>query len=108
MKKSIMLLLMIFLSSCRTAIICQQVESSKIPFVKLYDVSFKYDRCGVRCFDLNTWATVPLEKCGENLSESLPLESCEGIAGFSLSDMAIEIRPKIKKLNQIKIDACGN
>lgn len=113
MKMITILLSMIFITSCKTKIICSQVNSAKIIPIILYDISFKFDRCRARCFDLNTWATLPLNQCAGmdsyNLGEvaNLPLESCEGVAGFSNEDMAIEIRPKIKMLDQIKKDYCN-
>jgi hypothetical protein len=79
----------------------------------LYDISFQFDRCRGRCFDLNEWKALPMNMCAGMesyaLAESinLPLESCEGIAGFTIEDMAVEIRPKIKKLDAIKKDYCN-
>ena len=48
-----------------------------------------------------------MNKEGEKVAENYPIEFCDGIAGFSNADMAIEIKPKIKKINAIKIDYCG-
>lgn len=110
---TIILLILFSITSCKTKIVCSQIESAKIAPLILYDISFQFNRCRARCFDLNKWVTLPLNQCagmeGYNLSESanLPLESCEGVAGFSIDDMAKEIRPKIKKLDSIKIDYCN-
>jgi len=103
----------LFLISCKSAIICNQINSAKIVPILLYDISFKFDRCRVRCFDFNSWATLPLNKCvgmelrTEEGAINLPLENCEGLSGFSINDMAYELRPKIKKLDQIKKDYCN-
>lgn len=110
-KLSMMLLWMIFLTSCKTKIICAQINSAKIKPIMIYDVSFKYSRCRGRCLDINNWTTVPLNQCAgvaEDLGESvnLPLESCEGISGFVVEDIADDIRPNIKKLDAIKADYC--
>jgi hypothetical protein len=110
-KLSMMLLWMIFLSSCKTKIICAQINSAKIKPVMIYDVSFQFNRCRGRCLDVNKWETVPLNQCSgtqEDLGDSVnfPLESCEGIAGFPFDDIANNIRPNIKKLDAIKEDYC--
>ena len=114
----------IFLTNCpKQAIICAQIESAKIKPLMLFDTSFKYDRCRGRCFDFNSWNTLPIKSCigkSEFLTDKIldekgneievinyPIEFCEGVAGFSYIDMASEIRPKIKKLDGIKKDYCN-
>ena len=122
---SMILLLTISLSSCRTAIVCSQINSAQIKPLKLCDASFQFNRCRCRCFDMNKWQTLPLNQCGmelnhneegvnkilgvtEQLSDTVnyPLEACDGFVGFNADDMANEIRPKIKKLDAIKGDYC--
>ncbi len=103
---------MIFTVSCKTKIICQQVESTKIKPIILSEVSFEFMRCRIRCFDFNEWKELDMKQCKgfESLTDeksiNLPIEACDGIAGFSNEDMAIEVKPKIKKLNAIKNDVC--
>lgn len=109
---------MIFLISCKTKIICGQINSARIVPVMLYDVSFQFNRCRGRCFDVNEWKTLPINRCiGELDSQYIPvidnainypLEYCDGVAGFSLDDMSENIRPKVKELNAIKGDYCNN
>jgi hypothetical protein len=60
---------------------------------------------------MNDWKTLPLNECkgfedstGEVID--LPLEECEGLSGFSVEDMAKEVKPNIKKLGRIKDDYC--
>lgn len=118
-KLSMMLLLMIFLTNCRTKIICSQIENSKFPPLLMYDISFKFERCRARCMDINTWTTLPLAKCGVKLDDTelmaiiadnsinYALEKCEGVAGFSIDDVALTVRPTIKKLDQLRKDSCN-
>jgi len=120
------------ISGCKDKIICAEIKSAEIKPVVLYDVSFTFKRCRVRCFDANKWTTLPISSCpvlsayASDYAESvvnfneldldtkkinfdavnLPLEQCEGVAGFSLEDHAKEIGPKVKELNQIKVDNC--
>jgi hypothetical protein len=103
--------LMTFLSSCRDQIICSQIKSAEIKPIELCDISFKFNRCRCRCFNVNSWETLPMNKCsgtGQDLPDTIdfPIESCDGVAGFYVNDMAVEIRPKIKELNTIKGDYC--
>jgi len=111
MKAITILLLMISLTSCKDKIVCAQVESSKIKNLILKDLSLQFNRCRVRCFNLNSWKTLPLNKCDgfegiEGEQEDYPIGFCEGLSGFDVSDMAKHIRPKIKELNAIKEDNC--
>ena len=126
-KTSMILLWTIFLSSCvRQAIICNQIKTSEVKPLMMYDVSFKYSRCRGRCFDANKWETLKMGACVPMITEPVdtarvlfngkeetievinyPLEHCEDLTGFNYKDMAYEIRPKVKKLHNIKIDNCG-
>lgn len=120
--------LMIFIVSCETQqkIYCAQIKSATIKPLLLRDINFQFNRCRIRCFDVNTWGELPFNQCapvqagieftsfkedviikGKKMAENYPIELCDGIAGFTNTDMAVEIKPKIKKLNSIKNDLCG-
>jgi hypothetical protein len=101
---------MIFLiSSCKTRIVCSQIEAAKIAPLPLCDISFQFKRCACRCFDLNEFKTVDDMQCGGGFSSgNFSLETCEGLSGFFIEDMALEIKPKIKQLNMIKSDYCSS
>lgn len=116
-------LLMMFSISCKQQVICSQIKSAEIKFHPMYDVSFQFNRCRVRCFDINKWETVEASLCKEldgylpqvqSFTENkktfeginLPIKECEGIAGFKLEDIAADVRPNIKKLDSIKQDYC--
>jgi predicted alpha/beta superfamily hydrolase len=95
-------LLMIFSGSCQTVnqkVVCSQIRKHEIPVVKMCDISFKFNRCRCRNFDLNSWNAV-----GE--AENLPLEQCEGVAGFFVEDIAVKIRPNIKAMYRLKENLC--
>lgn len=40
------------------------------------------------------------------LELDFPLKQCEGVAGFYIEDIAIEIRPKIKAMYRLKGNLC--
>lgn len=103
-----MLLLTTFLVSCKTKIICAEIKRNKFKAVPFCDISFKpVARCRCRCFDLNDYETVEDLACGENFtSGNFPLEECDQIAGPSLQDWAVEIRPKIKRYSQVRDTYC--
>lgn len=122
-------------ASCKkftVKIICKEIRSAELIALPFYDVSFKYNRCRGRCFDFNQWAIRPLNDC-KDLSDDLnkgfgtftadvettldgekivtegvdyPLNRCEGVGGFTAKDLATEVGPKIKKLNNIKDQFC--
>ncbi len=119
------LLSTIFLASCASCnqverkLVCKSVESARFTLKPKYDISFKFNRCRVRCFDESRWLVVPvsncpsipvelygLEKDSQGEVVNLPLEECEDVAGFKLEDVALDIKPKILKLNAIKEDQC--
>lgn len=98
------LLLTTFLGSCRsvqTSVICSEIRNQEINPVELCDISFQFLRCRCRQFDMNSWAST---------SEAVdyPLEHCDGMAGFKLDDMALEIRPKVKALYRLKENLCND
>jgi hypothetical protein len=39
-------------------------------------------------------------------AQDFPIEHCEGVAGFLIGDIALEIRPRIKKLANLKANLC--
>ena len=100
-------LLTIFLTSCKTKIVCKQIKKNQIDYVVIHNVKIKYKHCKVQCFDLNNWKTVDDVQCGENFEGgNYPLDYCEGVMGFYVDDMAKEIRPKVKDLARIRQDYC--
>lgn len=106
-----MLLLMIFLASCKTRIICSQIKSNTIKPIALCDLSLQFNRCRCRCFNPNTWSEVNDNLCSWKYEEPFkkgdyPIDYCEGIAGFFIEDIAREVKPKVKNLNRIKSDYC--
>lgn len=118
------MLLTIFSTSCKQQkLICKEIESAKINPVVMYDVSFVFNRCRARCFDVNEWKALPISNCpklnqDQIISESteegfvesvnLDITACEGVAGFSIDDIAREMRPKIKRLSDLNEDICNN
>lgn len=117
---------MIFFGSCKNQkFICSEIRQAKIDPVVMYDISFVFNRCRARCFDVNKWETLPLNSCpqlvppeyedfkidydekGVAQAINLDLEDCEGVAGFNLDAIGKEIRPKVKRLASLKVDSCG-
>jgi hypothetical protein len=99
--RSTILLLTLFLSSCLT---CPKIK----PRVSC-DVSFQFDRCRCRCFDISKVKAVDSKLCGVDWNSDVkdfPLQSCEGIAGFYLEDIAIHIKPEALELKQCVEDTC--
>lgn len=99
---TLLTLLCLSASSCgtlQTKIVCAQLERHEIKPVKACDISFKFNRCRCRDFDFNKWEAL-------SAPVDLPLEACEGISGFYLTDAAVEIRPQIKALSNLKDNLC--
>lgn len=135
-KLTIVLLTIFCLSGCNSIerkLVCKQVDSARFSLKPMYDISFKYNRCRARCFDMTNWNAVAIANCSqlssmseefgvvkvrnENLSKMLgfevvnevinmPIEKCDNVAGFMLEDIALDIKPKILKLGAIKQDQC--
>lgn len=118
------ILWMIFLTSCKEKIICENIRISQVSPVPMYDISLQFNRCRVRCFDLNNWNSLPLSKCPSipqgaedasffddksNLIEAinLPISYCDGISGFDVDSIGSNIRPNIKSLASIRKETCG-
>lgn len=96
------LLMTFFLSGCRSVerrLTCAQIEAHQIPHVEFCDISFKFNRCRCRMFDMNSWepTTEPID---------YELEYCEGVAGPHLADIARDVRPNVKALAQLKRNLC--
>ena len=128
LKLTMMLLTILWVSACRspnTQIVCSQLETHKIKNIKSCDISFRFNRCRCRCFNMNAWKEQPLKDCKEfsgvvpeevrkfkkktgEVYEAVnyPADHCEGISGFYLDTIATEVRPNVKALNQIKENLC--
>jgi hypothetical protein len=107
-KVLIILMSTIFLgaTSCKRKIICSEINSTDIKPLVSCDISFQFNRCRCRCFDLDQFQTVDDKFCSDFRSGDYPLEYCEGLSGFFIEDMAINIKPNIIHLNEIKADNC--
>lgn len=81
--------------------ICSELKKQEIKPLELCDISFKFNRCRCRSYDLNTH---------RELSEAVnhPIEYCDKIAGFAVEDFAVEIGPKIKAMSRLKGNLCEN
>ena len=110
LKTTAMALTIFLLSSCKTKLVCSQVRSAEVKALPLCDISLQFNQCFCRCFDLNKWREVSDNSCkwkyGDFKNGSYPLKTCEGLSGFFIEDMALEVKPKIKKLSKIKSDYC--
>ena len=85
---------MIFLISCRGPSIKPKI---------LCDISFQFDRCRCRCFDLMKLKTTDPMQCkivSERKSWNLPLIECDEISGFNSKVIAKKILPKLKKIKR--------
>lgn len=122
------LLTILCLSGCQspnTRIVCAQIKEHEIKPIKSCDVSFKFNRCRCRCFNMNAWKEEPLKSCPEfsevqesevrkvkkksgELYEAVnyPVDHCEGISGFYLDKIATEVRPNVKALDALKENLC--
>lgn len=93
MKKITMMLLILFLTSCKVGIKPQV----------LCDASFQFDRCRCRCFDFDELKAVWPQVCKVDEIEKawdLPLEECDGLMGFQSNVVAKKILPKLKYLKK--------
>lgn len=91
MSNRIMMLLMIFLISCNAHIRPQLLR----------DISFQFDRCRIRCWDIANQETIPFQMCDDRYQSKgaidFPIEYCDGIAGFKLEVIAEYILPDVKE-----------
>jgi len=86
----IMLLMMLLAASCK---------GPTFPIYQNFcDISFEFERCRCRDYNLNTMSPIA------GTEENWPLQACDGVAGFMLEDIAIEIRPKAIKIIEWHLD----
>jgi len=99
---------MIFLGSCKTKIICNEISRSQVKPLIWCDLAFKPNpRCRCRCFDVNNNTTLEDSKCGEAFkSGNFHIQRCDEIAGPVKTDWVKHIRPKLKRLANIKDQYC--
>lgn len=99
--------LMIFLTSCKTRIVCSQIKKNEINYLPIHTVKINFNSCKIQCFDLNNWKTVADKYCGDYfVSGNYPLDSCNEVIGFNVIDMAKELRPKVRDLARVRRDYC--
>lgn len=107
-KMLMMTLLIASLTSCKTALICAEIQKADIKPQVLCDLSEK--RCRCRCYDLETVSTVKDSLCSTSdnvfTSGNYPITECYGHAGPHLEAWATEINPKIERLTKIKKTYC--
>ncbi len=97
-----MLLMISFLNGCRSVerrITCAQITKHQVPINEFCDISFRFDRCRCRQFDMNTWEPI-------TEPQDFPLEYCEGVAGYRLDDIARDVRPNVKALAELRRNMC--
>lgn len=105
-KHLLTMLLMTYLTLSTTS--CESLAKYNFKPMIHCDISFKFNRCRCRCYDLNYADTLAPKEClsedqilqldigPEQKAWNLDLESCERYAGFSSEDWAIEVQPKTK------------
>lgn len=112
MIKIMMMLLMPLLISSKCTrtdvkLTCAQVRSAKIKSLPYCDISFKKNRCRCRCFNLTSYKVVDDIQCGEDFKTgNYELETCEGVGGFLVEEWAKDVRPNIKKLQNLYGNLC--
>ena len=80
--------------------------SCKGPKIKpkiMCDISFEFERCRCRCYDLMNIKTTSPKRCNVESEEdnwNLPIESCDEISGFFIQDLAKKIIPKARKIKR--------
>jgi hypothetical protein len=97
-----LLLMILTLSGCNSIerkAICKEIKKNEIIPLEKCMISFKFQKCRCRIFNMNTWETI-----GEAYDQ--PLEYCDGISGYKAIDEAVEIRPKVKALSRLKENLC--
>lgn len=95
-------LLMILIPSCtsvETRAVCSELKHQEIKPVEKCTISFKFQKCRCQMFNMNNWTSI-------GAAEDHPLEYCEDISGFRLTDTATEIRPKVKAMARLKDNLC--
>ena len=86
-KKILIILWMTLSASC-------SFSPPKIDPQKVADISFKFDRCRLRCFDIIGLKSVDDKLCGENFkSGNFRIKECDLLIGVYTEDFATEIKP---------------
>lgn len=105
-----MLMILVLMTACNSLerkLICKDVQRQEINSMPFYDVSFQFNRCRVRCFNLTDYTIVDDSECGPSfVSGNYPLSACEGVQGFITEEWAAEVRPKLKNLRSVYLDEC--
>lgn len=87
-------LLTIFSISCKGPKIKPQI---------MCDISFQFERCRCRCYDLMNIKTTSPKRCGVESHEenwNLPILACDEISGFYIENLAKKIIPKARKIKR--------
>ncbi|MBE9542515.1 MAG: hypothetical protein IMF01_09370 [Proteobacteria bacterium] len=97
MIKIMMMLLMIYLSSCVSGPLITPRLSYEAKISRVSDGIYS-GRCRLRCLDLMKieQAALPLNRCGiDSTAKALnyPLNWCHGSIGFNVDDYGINIKP---------------
>lgn len=96
--KMIIMMALILCSSCVTKqLVCSRIPEFKL--VELCDISFKYNRCRCRMIDFQTQEAV-------TDAANYPIERCDGGIVYHVDDYAIEIQPKLIKLDDLHKELC--
>ena len=86
--KQLMMLLTLFLVSCRSKIIRPIYQ-------------YENNRCRVLCFDYGEFKRVEDFQCGEDFSSgNFPPILCDGVVGPDIDDYALYIKPRALELVQ--------
>jgi len=132
-KLTVLALTTFLLGSCNTTIVCREIRSAVPKAMPLCDVSFKFNECFCRCFNLSKFDTVTDKTCNiypkyvptktpnnfysiakkpsgfvylKFTGGAYPLNTCDKLSGFFVNQWAKEIAPKIKRLDRVKRDNC--
>ena len=123
MKTLITILSTILIVSCQSTtqrLACNGIRTHQIPPIAKCEASFTFVRCRCRCFDYNNWKTLDLNKCERfkpHLLEAfldeknqqtvdMELSFCDGIDGSFAADQAVDMRPHVKALADIRENLC--
>lgn len=100
---------MIFISGCKTSLICTEITRNMIKPIIVREISVKYNRCRHKCVDIHTFKSYPLKHCGIDSMEyamNTDLLECDGTSGFSNADYLTEVKPKLLRFTDMKRDYC--
>ena len=73
------------------------------------DYSYQFDRCRCRCYDNMKLKRVPPIECNQFFDEEeweISLHECDGLTGWFIDDVNIEVLPWAKKTRQYYKDKC--